>query len=144
MTHLLSTLLESPFLWLLARILLSVVFLSGGLAKLIDFEGGLAEMRHAGLEPAVLFNLLTIITLLSASILILCDKFMWLATGALAAFLFLTILIVHNFWSLPPEKAKLSLFFCIRTYIIDWRINCRCYCQLFAPPFETLVKSFIT
>jgi transmembrane protein len=113
MTRFIPILLESKFLWLIARILLSVVFISGGLAKIIDFDSGLTEMRHAGLEPALFFNLLTAGTLIGASVLILLDKYIWLASGALAIFLALTIIIVHHFWSLPPEKAKLALFFAL-------------------------------
>lgn len=40
--------LESKWLWLVSRILLVVVFASSGLAKLIDFQGGMTEMNNAG------------------------------------------------------------------------------------------------
>lgn len=52
MQRILNTVLDSNWLWLLARLLLSVIFLSSGLAKLLDTEGSLAEMRAAGLHPA--------------------------------------------------------------------------------------------
>lgn len=103
------SMLESRWFWLLTRIVLAVVFLSSGLAKLLDFEGGIAEMTRAGLAPAALFNWLTIITLLGGSILLLLDRAVWLAAAALATFLLLTIVIVHHFWSLPGQQAISSM-----------------------------------
>ncbi|WP_304952543.1 DoxX family protein [Xenorhabdus sp. PB62.4] len=75
-----------------------VIFISSGLAKLIDFGGGLAEMRAAGLYPDWFFNIASAIVLLSGSLLILFDCFVWLGAGMLSVFLFLTIAIVHTFW----------------------------------------------
>lgn len=103
------SMLESRWFWLLTRILMAVVFLSSGLAKLLDFDGGITEMTRAGLAPAALFNWLTIITLLGGSILMLLDRAVWLAAAALATFLLLTIVIVHHFWSLPEPQAISSM-----------------------------------
>lgn len=105
--------LDSKALWIVARILLVVIFLSSGLAKLIDFEGGLAEMRSAGLYPPVFFNVVTIMTLLTGSLLILMNRWVWLASGALSVFMLLTILIVHTFWSNPVEGFEVALFFAL-------------------------------
>ncbi|KAF0803752.1 hypothetical protein A6D6_03643 [Alcanivorax xiamenensis] len=113
MQRIIDAVLDSGWLWLLARVCLAVVFVSSGLAKLIDFEGGLTDMRQAGLEPAWLFNIATAMTLLAASLLILLDRAVWLGAGALSVFLILTIVIVHRFWGLEGESAKLALFFAL-------------------------------
>ncbi|GAA5101090.1 DoxX family protein [Wohlfahrtiimonas larvae] len=105
--------LDSKALWIVARVLLVVIFLSSGLAKLIDFEGGLAEMRSAGLHPPIFFNIATIITLLTGSFLILMNRCVWLASGALSIFMLLTILIVHTFWHNPVEGFEVALFFAL-------------------------------
>ncbi len=105
--------LDSRWLWITARILLVVVFLSSGLAKLIDFQGGLAEMRAAGLEPDWLFNIATIVVLIGGSVLLLLDRALWLGAGALAVFLLLTILVVHRFWALPEPQAKEAMFWAL-------------------------------
>lgn len=105
--------LESRWLWLLARLLLSVVFLSSGLAKLIDFSGGLAEMRAAGLQPDWLFNLATAAVLLLGAVLLLLGRWVWLAAGMLSVFLLLSIAVVHRFWSLPEPQARQALFFAL-------------------------------
>ncbi|WP_372003185.1 DoxX family protein [Tistrella mobilis] len=113
MTGFIERALDSAWLWLIARICLAVVFVASGLAKLVDFEGGLAEMRAAGLEPAIPFNLLTAATLLGGSAAILADRLVWLGAGALAVFLAATILVVHTFWSKTGPEAQLALFFAL-------------------------------
>ncbi|SSW67490.1 DoxX family protein [Achromobacter agilis] len=105
--------LDSRWLWILARILLAVVFLSSGLAKLIDFQGGLAEMRAAGLEPDWLFNIATALVLIGGSVLLLLDRVLWLGAGALSVFLLLTIVVVHRFWAMPEPQAKLAMFWAL-------------------------------
>lgn len=111
MLRLVDQVTASNGLWWVARILLVVVFVLSGLAKLIDFNGGMEEMQNAGLEPAALFNIAVALTLLAGSLLILLDRFLWLGAGALATFLLLTILVVHRFWSLPEPQATLSMYF---------------------------------
>lgn len=92
-----------------ARILLTFPFWASGLIKLLDFQGGVAEMRHFGLEPAWLFNSLTIFVQLTGSALIIARRWTWLGAGALGIFTFLTIPIVHAFWRLEGERAITAL-----------------------------------
>ncbi|MFU1998077.1 DoxX family protein [Bordetella avium] len=113
MRNIVDTTLDSRWLWIGARVLLAVVFLSSGLAKLLDFQGGLAEMRAAGLEPDWLFNIATIAVLLGGSVLLVLDRVLWLGTGALAVFLLLTILVVHHFWALPEAQARTAMFWAL-------------------------------
>lgn len=113
MRNIVDKTLDSRWLWIGARILLAVVFLSSGLAKLLDFQGGLAEMRAAGLEPDWLFNIATIAVLLGGSVLLLLDRALWLGAGALAVFLMLTILVVHRFWALPEPQARTAMFWAL-------------------------------
>lgn len=106
-------LLQSDGLWFIARLCLAVVFIASGAAKVLDFRGGVAEMRDAGLKPAVLVNILVAALMLGGSVLILADRALWLAAAALGVFLLLTIVIVHAFWRLQPPQAKLALFFAL-------------------------------
>jgi transmembrane protein len=91
-----------------ARVLLTFPFWGSGLAKLLDFSGGMAEMSHFGLEPAWLYNTLTIIVQLGGSALIIAKRWTWLGAGALGVFTFLTIPIVHAFWRLEGERAVVA------------------------------------
>jgi len=84
----------------LARIVLTFGFWASGLAKLIDFQAGAAEMAHFGLEPAAAFNIAVIITQIGGSALIIMNRWTWLGAGALAVFTLLTIPIAHNFWAM--------------------------------------------
>lgn len=100
-----QSLLESRALLLLGRILLTFMFWVSGLVKLLDFPGGVAEMSHFGLEPAWLFNVLTIIVQLGGSLLIICNRAAWLGAGALAVFTLLTIPVAHPFWTMDGDAA---------------------------------------
>ncbi|WJH39445.1 DoxX family protein [Aliirhizobium terrae] len=91
---------SSNWFGLLARIVLTFGFWGSGLSKLIDFQGGVAEMAHFGLEPAVAFNIATIITQLGGSALIILNRWTWLGAGALGVFTALTIPLVHHFWTM--------------------------------------------
>ncbi|WP_112663190.1 DoxX family protein [Microvirga flavescens] len=104
-----QTILSNKGFEIFARVLFMFVFLAGGLSKVLDFQGGLAEMRHFNLEPAVFFNVLTALVLLVGAVLIILDKVTWLAAGALGVFTFLTILIVHRFWALEGQAGVVAL-----------------------------------
>ncbi|MFT8244400.1 DoxX family protein [Roseomonas sp. BN140053] len=92
----------------LGRILLTFPFWGSGLAKLLDFSGGMGEMRQFGLEPAWLFNVATVIVQLGGSALIIARRGVWLGAGALGIFTLLTILIVHRFWALEGIMGVVS------------------------------------
>lgn len=108
-----ARILESDTLWFIARLLLLVVFISSGLAKVLDYPNSLIEMRAAGLHPDWLFAIASAFVMLTGSILVLLNRLLWLATGALAVFLFLTIIIVHTFWLYSGTEAKIALFWAI-------------------------------
>ncbi|MEL5515593.1 DoxX family protein [Serratia bockelmannii] len=102
--------LDNRGLWITARILLAVVFLSSGVAKLIDFQGGLNEMRAAGLHPDWFFNIVTALVLVTGAVLIILDKALWLGAIALIIFLLLTIPFVHRFWDMQQSDAPQALY----------------------------------
>lgn len=103
--HPIAALLSSRWTGLLARVLLTFPFWGSGLAKVIDFPGGVAEMAEFGLEPAASFNIAVAVTQLVGSALIILNVATWLGAGALGIFTALTIPIVHHFWSLDGERA---------------------------------------
>jgi transmembrane protein len=100
----------------LARILLTFMYWGSGLSKLIDFNGGVAEMAHFGLEPAAAFNIAVIITQLGGSALIILNRWTWLGAGALAVFTALTIPIAHTFWAME-EPFKTIEFYVVMEHI---------------------------
>lgn len=93
-----------------ARVLLTYPFWESGLAKQIDFYGGVAEMARFDLDPAVAFNIATVIVQLGASFLIVLNRYTWLGAGALGIFTALTIQIVHHFWNMSEEPFRTIAF----------------------------------
>lgn len=70
-------------------------------------------MRAAGLHPAWLFNLASAAVLLTGSVLILLNRWVWLGAGMLSVFLILTIAIVHTFWNMSAPNMQISLYFAL-------------------------------
>ncbi len=93
-----------------ARTILTSMFWLSGIAKLADFNAGVAEMAHFGLEPAMLFNIATAITQLVGSALIIANRWTWLGAGMLAVFTALTIPIAHNFWTMQEPFRTIEFY----------------------------------
>jgi transmembrane protein len=110
MSHIIERLLRHRAVAVAARVLLTFPFWGSGLAKLIDFQGGVAEMAHFSLEPAVAFNVATVIVQLGGSLLIIRNRYAWLGAGVLGIFTALTIPIVHHFWSMTEQPFRTIAF----------------------------------
>jgi transmembrane protein len=82
------------------RVALCLPFWWSGLSKLLDFSSGTAEMAALGLEPAWLFNALTIFVQLGGSLLVILNRWTWLGAGALGIFTALATVLAHQFWTL--------------------------------------------
>ena len=92
--------LRAPATAAAARIVLCLPFWWSGLSKLLDFSGGTAEMAALGLEPAWLFNALTILVQLGGSLLVILNRWTWFGAGALGVFTALATVMAHRFWTL--------------------------------------------
>jgi len=98
--RLIGSFLRAPATAAAARIVLCLPFWWSGLTKLLDFSGGTAEMAALGLEPAWLFNALTIFVQLGGSLLVILNRWTWLGAGALGVFTALATVLAHQFWTL--------------------------------------------
>lgn len=105
-----ARLLESSAVLLFARVLLTFMYWGSGLSKLIDFQGGVAEMTHFGLEPAWLFNVATFVVQIGGSLMIILNRGAWLGAGALAVFTIATIPLAHAFWTMPQPMATMEMY----------------------------------
>jgi len=83
----------------IGRLALASPFIVSGLAKLVDFDAAMGEMRAFGLAPPALFAALVIATQLGGSALFLTRRFCWLGAGLLAGFTALATLLAHPFWT---------------------------------------------
>lgn len=110
MPNFIEALLLSRWFVVFARIVLTIVFWTAGIAGIADFPGKVAEMRAHGLEPAELVAVAVTTLQLGAPILIILNRWAWLAAGALGVFLVLTIPIAHAFWRVPEAQKMPELF----------------------------------
>ena len=95
---------SSP-VYFIALLLLCAAYLQGGINKLLDFNGAIAEARHFGLEPAALVAIATIVTELLGSALILTGVLRWLGALWLAGFTLIATFIANRFWEVPmPQR----------------------------------------
>ncbi|WP_439630509.1 DoxX family protein [Shinella sp.] len=116
MSALVESITGSRVFGFLARMILTSMFWLSGIAKLADFNAGVAEMAHFGLEPATGFNIAVAVTQLVGSALIIANRWTWLGAGMLAVFTALTIPIAHNFWTMQ-EPIRTIEFYVVMEHI---------------------------
>jgi transmembrane protein len=108
MSILIETITGSRAFGFVARAVLTSMFWLSGIAKLADFNGGVAEMAHFGLEPAQFFNIVTAATQIVGSALIIANRWTWLGAAMLAVFTALTIPIAHAFWTMEEPMRTIE------------------------------------
>jgi uncharacterized membrane protein YphA (DoxX/SURF4 family) len=97
----------SPLYWCFLLLLCSA-YLQGGLEKMLDYPGAMAEMRHFGMQPAGLFALLTIVGELGASLMILAGRLRWMGALYLALFTLAANFLANRFWGLEGMARTMS------------------------------------
>ncbi len=93
--------------WLhwVALLAICSAYLQGGLVKLLNFPGAIAEMQHFGLAPATPLAIMTIAVELGAGLMILIGWWRWLGALILAAFTIGATFVANRFWEMqPPEQ----------------------------------------
>jgi len=87
--------------WLLpiSRIALVSAFLIGGIQKLIDFSGAIAEQAHFGLQPAWMWAVAAVIVELGGSVLVIVGRWVWLGAGGLGVLTAIAMFAANDFWA---------------------------------------------
>lgn len=98
-----------PGVWLLIRLALVSAYLVGGLIKVSDFPAAVAEQAHFGLTPPQLWAVLAIIVELGGSVLILLQRLVWLAAGALAVLTIIASLVAEPFWTMQGHDRTVAM-----------------------------------
>ena len=108
-----DTMLDWRWTLPLARLALVSAYLVGGVTKLADFSGAVAEQAHFGMIPPALWAVLTIAVELTGSALILLQRKPWLGTGMLGVFTALAALKADAFWTMAGAErfAATNAFF---------------------------------
>jgi uncharacterized membrane protein YphA (DoxX/SURF4 family) len=97
--------LATPALRWVALLGLCAAYLQGGLVKLADFNGAVAEMTHFGLSPARPFAIAVMTVELVASVAILTGYWRWLGALALSVFTIAATFMANRYWDLgAPER----------------------------------------
>ena len=103
MTAFVQRLLAPEAIRWIALLGLCAAYIQGGLNKLLDFGGAVAEMQHFGIAPAVPAAIAVIALELVAPAMIVLGVWRWLAALALAAFTLAATLMANRYWDAPPE-----------------------------------------
>jgi len=99
-----SAILRWPLLWHAARLALVSAYLLGGLTKLLDFAGAVAEQEHFGLYPGWLWAAAAIVVELGGSLLVVVNRFVWLGVGGLGVLTFVAMLTANAFWTMGGHE----------------------------------------
>lgn len=101
-----DAILRHPATWFVARLALVGAYLLGGIVKLADWPGAVAEQAHFGMNPPALWAAVTIAIELIGPLLILTNRLVWLGAGMLGVFTLLAAIKANAFWTMPagPER----------------------------------------
>jgi len=94
-----AAILAWPWLLPLTRIALVSAFLIGGIQKLVDFPGAIAEQEHFGLQPAWLWAAAAVIVEIGGSVLVIVGRWVWLGTGGLGVLTAVAMFAANDFWA---------------------------------------------
>lgn len=104
-----SAILRWPLLWHAARLALVSAYLLGGLTKLLDFAGAVAEQEHLGLYPGWLWAAAAIVVELGGSLLVVVNRFVWLGAGGLGILTFVAMLTANAFWTMGGHERFMAM-----------------------------------
>jgi uncharacterized membrane protein YphA (DoxX/SURF4 family) len=101
--------LSWPWLWAAVRFALVSAYLIGGLTKLTDFAGAIAEQEHFGLHPGWVWAGLAVVVELGGSILVLSGRWVWLGAGGLGVLTAVAMARANDFWALADHERFVAL-----------------------------------
>jgi len=89
---------------LVGRILLGLIFVLSGFAKISGFDGTAGYIASKGLPLPQLLAALTIVVELGGGLALMAGLYTRQAVVALAGFSLLTAIVFHNFWAAPQAE----------------------------------------
>ena len=93
---------------LLGRILLGLIFVLSGFAKISGFDGTAGYIASKGLPLPQLLAALTIVVELGGGLALMAGLYTRQAVVALAGFSLLTAVVFHNFWAAPQGEQMMQ------------------------------------
>ena len=104
-----GAILARPWLLPVARVGLTSAYLIGGVQKLADFPGAVAEQAHFGLQPAWLWATAAITVELAGSALVIVGRRVWLGAGGLGVLTAVAMLTANSFWTMTGHDRFMAL-----------------------------------
>ena len=104
-----GAILAGPWLPPLARIALTSAYVIGGVQKLVDFPGAVAEQAHFGLQPAWLWATAAITVELVGSALVIVGRGVWLGAGGLGVLTAVAMWTANSFWTMTGHDRFMAL-----------------------------------
>jgi len=92
---------------LIGRILIALLFIPSGLAKLAGFSGTMAYVASAGLPPALGAIIAILVEVVLGAALLVGWQARWVAL-IMALFTIGAAIFFHNFWAAPPDEQLLQ------------------------------------
>lgn len=107
------------FVLLIARILFSSIFLFSGFGKIVGFQTTLGYMTASGLtwHPEIL-QVIAIILEFGGALLVLIGWHTRVGAAALFVFTLLTTVLIHHFWTYPPEAVQIQMIMFMKNLAI--------------------------
>ena len=93
---------------LIGRILLSAIFLVSGIAKLIDPTGSVGYMEKAGISHAETLLYIAAAAEILGGLSVLLGLLGRLGAAGLFVYMIVITVIMHKFWGMPADAAKLQ------------------------------------
>lgn len=84
-------------------LMLCTAYLEGGIEKIGNFSGALAELQQFGVAPLPVLVLCSIAVELGGSALVLSGCYRWLGALGLSGFTLYASSLANRFWEAPPE-----------------------------------------
>ena len=107
--HWVAQILDSRWTWRLARLALVSAYVIGGVDKLADFSGAIAEQEHFGLDPGWLWASVAIVVELGGSLLVVSGFLVWFGAGALGVLTAVAMLVANDFWTMAGHDRFVAL-----------------------------------
>jgi uncharacterized membrane protein YphA (DoxX/SURF4 family) len=104
-----AAILSWPLLLPIARVALASAFLIGGIQKLADFDGAIAEQAHFGLQPAWLWAAAAVVVELGGSALVIFGRWVWLGAGGLGVLTAVAMFTADDFWAKTGHDRFMAL-----------------------------------
>jgi putative oxidoreductase len=102
-----TSLLGTTVAPLIGRILIALLFIPSGLAKLAGFSGTMAYVASAGLPPAFGAIIAILVEVVLGAALLVGWQARWVAL-IMALFTIGAAIFFHNFWAAPPDEQLLQ------------------------------------